>query len=172
VKSTKGENLIEQAKERLLDPFEPVFPMPGMWHLAFGFIFSLVSFVGGLTLVMGYASFLHPTHEVAAAASASLLSALLVIFSTRGINWAVTLMKLLALSPIVAVIFKLYFQQSVGTFLSILIALGIASFLLLNSTTLKALINILAVRRYKIIQMKKDGMYTAKLQAAKRRWRL
>ena len=169
MKSTK-DDLIDKAKERLLDPFEPVFPMPGMWHFIFGFIFSLVSFVGSLVLVMGYAS-LQPIYEVVMVATASFGSALLVILSTRGITWTASLMKFLSLAPVVVIVFQLYLGQPIGGFLGILIVFAIVSFVLLNSTSCKALINVLAIRRSKIIQMRKDGTYKEKLDEARRRWK-
>ena len=42
--------LIKKDNSELLDPFHIVFPLPGMWHFAFGSILALITFAGSYSL--------------------------------------------------------------------------------------------------------------------------
>jgi hypothetical protein len=141
-----------------------------MWHLIFGFIFSLVSFVGSLAFALGYAE-LQPIYEVTTIAIASLTCALLVILSTRGTVWASTILRFLALAPILIIGLRVSHGEKFDTFLLVLITFGITSFFLLSAASCRALVNVLAIRRAKVSQMKKDGTYKQKLEDARKRWR-
>jgi hypothetical protein len=164
------EDLVEQAKERLLDPFEPVFPMPGMWHLTFGFIFALVSFVGSLIVLLGIVS-LHPKYEIAIVASASLFTAVLMILATRGKKSAAAILLFCSLAPLVVVGVKVSSGENVDTLTMIFLAFSVGAFVLLLSTSCRALINVLSIRREKIKKMKKDGTYNRNIAIARERWR-
>ncbi len=168
--SHPNDNSLDSQKAKLLDPFEPIFPMPGMWHFIFGYIFALVSFVGSLAFMIGQFKF-HPGVELAIIVSASLSAAVLVILATRGWYWPAQLLKYLSFTPVVLIGMQLFAKTSIATFAYILCAFAALAFLLLNSIYCKALVNILATRRAKIIQMKQDGTYAERLNAARQRWR-
>lgn len=164
------EDLIEQAKERLLDPFEPVFPMPGMWHLTFGFVFALVSFVGSLIVLLGTVS-LHPKYEVAIIASASLFTAILVILATKGIRASALILLFCSLTPLVVAGVQVSSGASIDTLTMIFMVFSVGAFVLLLSTNCRALMNVLAIRRGKIKKMKQDGTYDRNIAIARQRWR-
>lgn len=163
------EDPVEQAKEHLLDPFKPVFPIPGMWGFAFGFIFALVSFVGSLILLFSIAA-LHPAYELLAVAGASLTSAILVIFAARGFKIACNILLLCSLTPLVVLAYTLSLDKPVDGLTLVYLTFSVAAFVLLLSTNTRALVNVLSIRRIKIKQMKKDGTYEENLRNARERW--
>ncbi|MCI0507325.1 MAG: hypothetical protein L0Z73_14610 [Gammaproteobacteria bacterium] len=165
-----NEDLIAQAKEKLLDPFEPVFPMPGMWHFIFGSVFSLVVFGGGLTYMLDYFE-LRPEYEIATVFVASLSVPFLIILGTIGNAWAVGGLRFIAISSTIIIGTNVIVKGDVNVFDLAIMAFGAVSYYLLSCIESRALVNIMAIRRVKIKQMKKDGTYKQKLEEARKRWR-
>ena len=166
--SKTSEEKIAEAKEILLDPFHPVFPMPGMWHLLIGNFLSLFSFFGALLLLSDIVE-LHPGIEFIIIISSGLIISTILIFAILGFKLPATIMLYFPLSPILATCILVISDKSLNIITFIFLGMSIVAFLLLRSLPCRALSNIMYIRRQKIKQMKQDGTYNEKLAAARKR---
>jgi hypothetical protein len=162
---------VEIAKEKLLDPFEPVFPMPGMWHFAFAMILAIVAFFGSMVVLLDY-MLIDPKLQFFIVVTASIFLTAILTASIKGFLWATNILKFIAVSPVAIVLINVFSNKETSNFVFVFVALASISILLMLTKKFRGLINILTIRRHKITQMKKDGTYKEKLEEARRRWRM
>jgi hypothetical protein len=141
-----------------------------MWHFAFGFIFALVSFVGSLIILLGSVS-LNPGYEIIIIALASLFTAILVILATKGFKVSASIILLCSLTPLFVVGYTITSGKSVDGLTYLFLAFSVAAFVLLLSMKTRGLVNVLSIRRKKILQMKRNGTFDKNLAIARERWR-
>jgi len=164
-----SEDKIAKAKELLLDPFQPVFPLPGMWHVAFGYLFSMLSFAGALFPIFDLVD-LNPGYAFAILAMLAVTVTTLVLLSAKGFKLPSTIILCMSLAPIISIGILLIAGMPIETSSYIFLGFSFLAFLLLRSTPSRALVAILSTRRQKIKQMKRDGTYENKLAEARKRW--
>jgi hypothetical protein len=162
---------VETAKEKLLDPFEPVFPMPGMWHFAFAMILAIVAFFGAMVVLLDY-MLVDPKVQFFVVVAASIMLTAILTASIKGFLWATNILKFIAVSPLAIVIINVLSNKESSNFVLVVFALALIAILLMLTKKFRALINILTIRRHKISQMKNDGTYKKKLDEARRRWKV
>ncbi|BBA36002.1 hypothetical protein sS8_4072 [Methylocaldum marinum] len=169
--SHNKEDKLEEIKEKLLDPFEPVFPMPGMWHFSFAMILALVAFFGSIIVLLDF-MYIDPKVQFFVIVGAAFSFTAVLVASVMGYMWATNTLRFVALSPVVIVVISLFDQKDIGVFTLVLVVFTIVAIVLMLSKSFRALINILAIRRHRIREMKKDGTYKGKLTEARRRWKI
>jgi hypothetical protein len=160
---------VEEAKERLLDPFEPIFPMPGMWHAITCFLFTLLGFGGFFISLIDHFE-LHPGAEFFLSVGSALLPVFFLIMISRGHAWAATGMQFLMYAPFAAIIADLIFKSSVQLPTLIFSAFAVLALLLSVSKKYKGFVNIQVIRHAKLKQMKRDGTFEHEREKARRRW--
>jgi len=165
---TEIKKVIEKHGEKLLDPLYPVYPMPGMWHFAFGSILALVVFAG--TYVVSLTFFdIHFIVQVGSGGVFSLVLTISIILCTKGYRFPAKIILLFAIVSTLTIPIFFIIEPKYYLFQIIYLTIGITSIYLLTSRTNRMLLVIMTVRNQKIREMKKNGTYKQNLAEARLR---
>ncbi len=161
--------LLNKNHSELLNPFHPVFPMPGMWHFIFGSILALIAFSGSYVIILDQWSV--PIHFIFVSNMIfGLIGIALLILSTRGYLLAAKIILTYASISIIFLIADYIFGRSFGVFELIMLVFSSIALYLLTHRMNRTLLVIMAVRNQKIREMKKNGTYKQKLAEVRAKW--
>jgi len=160
--------IIEKHGEKLLDPFYPVYPMPGMWHFAFGSIFALIVFAGTFVVVLSFFD-VHLLYQMGIGMLFSVILTISMILCTRGHQFPAKIILIYAIVSTVTIPIFFFIESNNYIYKIIVLSIGITAIYLLTSRTTRMLLVIMTVRNQKIRDMKKNGTYKQNLAEARLR---
>src|SRR5690606_20371078 len=151
---------VTEVLERLLDPLDPIFPLPGMWHAIACYLFTLLAFCGFVISLTDHWK-LHPGIEFPIVAGSSLIPSFFLIMMSRGHAWGAVALRVLIYISFSTVAVDFIFEANVLEVRLIFVMFSALALVISASKKYRGFVNILAARRTNIIRMKKEGSYKA-----------
>jgi len=163
--------IINKNYSELLDPFHIVFPLPGVWHFAFGSISAFIAF-GGSYSAFFFSTSVNELFVLGSVQGFGFLCIILIILCIRGYLFPAKLVLLYAIMSLVFLSTKYFFGFSLGIFELVMFIFGLIALYLLTRKMNRTFLIIMAVRNQKIRESKKDGTYKQKRAEARAKWNM